>query len=593
MDQAKQFMSVLKKHHFWVLCGMVALLGLTFWWMATSGLSSEFEANKSAILAKAKDVESVIAISPHPNQKGVSLLDEEIESERKSVLAAWEELYEEQRVLFQWPVDFWGEDFVAHVEAPENKTSIDPKYLDIYARFVPEQVAKLGEIVDAEWKPGGAAGGYGTEGGYSGMSSMSGGSGYPGEGSEGGMYPDGAFDPTVKRHKVQWNPASQQMIMDWFTWTETPSTAAVRVAQEDLWIYQALCGIIAATNESATGPHDAAVQEIEQLSIGYDAAAGDPTSGSSGGVTAQNRIQIPGATGGAGSGSMDSAMMSMSNYEGSTSAEGGTAEGAKPPRPVGASTGGSGMSYSAMMGSEGTDLAAVEELPPEQKLLAWRYVDDTGKPLTAAELETTTQIGYRLMPFRMTLRVDQRQYDKLLIECRNSLLPVVVREVRINPTATGGMGSGGGYGGSSAYPGGGSSSMSMEMSGGYSGGGTADLESHIKTVHLSGVLYLIQPPDPEKLGIQVASAEGAAEVESGADGTAEAEAAVEAPSEAAPDAAIGEATGDAADDAPATPDAGPSPPGDDPAPDTVPATEAADTVVPETEPASIVPEPVP
>ena len=49
--------------------------------------------------------------------------------------------------------------------------------------------------------------------------------------------------------KVDWNPTDLKRIRAKFFWAKQPVTIQVRLAQEDLWVYEALLRIIAATNE--------------------------------------------------------------------------------------------------------------------------------------------------------------------------------------------------------------------------------------------------------------------------------------------------------------------------------------------------------
>ena len=57
-------------------------------------------------------------------------------------------------------------------------------------------------------------------------------------------------------------------------WQDTPSTLAILLAQEDLWVCQALLRVISNCNEGAAKdkPSTAVVKRIEHLDIGRDAA---------------------------------------------------------------------------------------------------------------------------------------------------------------------------------------------------------------------------------------------------------------------------------------------------------------------------------
>ncbi len=128
-------------------------------------------------------------------------------------------------------------------------------------------------------------------------------------------------------------------------------------------------------------------------------------------------------------------------------------------------------------------------------LMNWRYVDMKAKPLMGSEL--ASQPGeYRLSPWRLTLVVDQRQLDKVLIAFRNTVMPLEIKQVRVNPAVTtpliGGGAGAGGYG---------------ERRDSYgSGQSTLDLEGTV-TVELRGVGYLFNAPDAKKIGGGGADAE--------------------------------------------------------------------------------------
>ena len=132
------------------------------------------------------------------------------------------------------------------------------------------------------------------------------------------------------------------------------------------------------------------------------------------------------------------------------------------------------------------------------------------------------------MPVCMKLLMDQRKITKLLTECANSPLPVEVRQLRINPSGGGGSGapasSGSSYGGKDA-----------------AGAVGGERSTYDVPVEICGIIYMYNPPDSAKLGIE--TAEGAP-----ADGAAA------APVEAAP------ADAPAADDAAPADGAAPAPP---------------------------------
>jgi hypothetical protein len=109
-----------------------------------------------------------------------------------------------------------------------------------------------------------------------------------------------------------------------------------------------------------------------------------------------------------------------------------------------------------------------------------RYVDATGKPLAAGE---GAKQQYKRLPVFLKLNMDQRQLTKLLAECANSPLPLEVRQLR--------------FGAKESSSGGANKSAAATPS-------AAD--SHEVAVELNGIIYLYNPPDPEKLGAPAGAA---------------------------------------------------------------------------------------
>ena len=49
MDQVRTALAWLKKHHFWVLTGLVVLIALGCWWSAAKKMSTKYEADQKTI----------------------------------------------------------------------------------------------------------------------------------------------------------------------------------------------------------------------------------------------------------------------------------------------------------------------------------------------------------------------------------------------------------------------------------------------------------------------------------------------------------------------------------------------------------------
>jgi hypothetical protein len=121
-----------------------------------------------------------------------------------------------------------------------------------------------------------------------------------------------------------------------------------------------------------------------------------------------------------------------------------------------------------------------------------RYLNAEGKPASATEPLTE----FKRMPISMKLRMDQREIATLLTECANSPLPVEVRQLRINPAGGGGNAGAPQSSGAGRY--GGKDDAASA--------GPNEHMSHDVPVELCGIIYMYNPPDPAKLGIDPAEA---------------------------------------------------------------------------------------
>ncbi len=536
MDQLKVVLQGIKKHHFWVLCGVIVVVVLAVWWSATSGLAGRIDERKKDLEGKMTNVRNIASQPLHENQEVLTGIQGSQKDTTAGVEKAWDFLYKRQTNVMKWPDLGYG--FRDYMELLPPDAEIPDRFRDLYMNFIQGHFPTLYEIVDIrlpaqldeQAKPildengkvkkvdpfESALGGAGYSGPGEGMPMPS--ARYPGAGYEGpGMRTTGQGNLVGLVH---WNLADLRRIRDRLYWTNRPATIQVRLAQENLWVYEALLRVIAATNEGATNYYNAAVKQISALEIGQTAAAAFArASGQS------FRTGGPMAMGGdeydyEGSG-MSGEYMSGS-YMGSMEMdeEGG---GVTPGYPMGR-TGMTG----AMTGA-----SAEERL--KASLLAYRYVDQDHKPL-----REPTSGEFKRMPVRMLLLVDQRRITRLLAECANSGMPVEVTKVALNPgmgsldfarmTTAGRVGYEEEGSGMMPYPGG-MPMGGMPMGGtpmmpgseyeeegpAYMGaGGTGPTQrreqqtSYDVPIEIQGIIYIFDRPDSEKLGAGTAAAAAAA-----------------------------------------------------------------------------------
>jgi hypothetical protein len=370
----------------------------------------------------------------------------------------------------------------------------------VYSNYMRDELPKLAETIGAKWQvdPDKLSGaGTGGSEGYSGYSSGSGYSPYSGASATEGSGLPGAVEE--ERPVVDWNVANQTEIYNLrFNWSASPGAAPTTLqmlyAQEDFWTLQSLMEMIRRTNGDADAYYEALVKEIQFIRIGAFAVRSDA------------RI-TPILAAGAGSGTM-------------TEMKGMPVEGRSTADPYATGPAGHPVGF-GMPGSEMGSGPGSGTTPVAIDPAAGRYVDNAYKPLTAEELRsslTTTdpEKAYlavaKRMPVRMRVRMDQRYLSRLLIECANAPLTLEVRQVRINPSAsgaaTGGYGgsgsSGSPYGGSAGFgamsSGGATESYSSDSSSAYgSGSGTGPGmggpgTSFDAVVEIYGIVYIYNPP---------------------------------------------------------------------------------------------------
>jgi len=491
-DNIRPAVAMLAKHHFWLVALLVPVIVLPVLAAGNSGLTGRIAARRSEIESKLAQVRRVSQISPHPNEKWSEAIEADRQVLQKELMEEWKRLWESQRQIRVWPEEL-GPEFVRRVQSLRPGGQLDRPALINYQRRVPRFVQSLPSRMGAEefmapeeMARDGVGGGGPRPGGF-------------------GARPDGGGVARGPRPPIAWNPADQQMLYESFLWDKPPSTVQVLMAQEELWLYGVLCDILKECNADATGAHDSAVAYVEELAVGYRAAEDKP-----GG---EGRIYVPPSARPAAGDDFDGMGMGMGGAGiGMMPNEFGMEDGrtvGRPPHPRFSSSGGP---ESAMaMGREPGDVRSFGS--PDDEFLNWAYVDFSGKPLMAEELATAPGAAMlRLSPFLLRVVVDQRKLDMLLTKLATSPIPIVVRQVRINPDAVtlddgmdggrgmgggrGGMGGGrGGMGGGRGGMGGGRGGMGGGR-GGMGGVGmtAATARPHDVTVEILGTVALATPP---------------------------------------------------------------------------------------------------
>jgi hypothetical protein len=454
MNKVREILEKIKRHQFWILCGIVALVGIISWWMATGSLAETYNKNKAEIDSYQQKVKSVADARQHHNDTSITRIKEQTEQTKKKVYDAWQKIYDEQKAkVYVWPVNVLGKEFVDHVTSLGPKEEIDLSFRTFYQTRAVNHFKMLSAMIEAEYLDPNTPAGQ----------------------REYGRSPQRT---TVigPAYKVEWDAQKFQALQSNYMWPETPTTKQILYAEEEFWVLMALCEAIREANKDSTGLHNSAVRRIDEMLVAYQAAEENPL-----GFGESKRIAKP--------------QMEMKVGEDAPAADPAAIPGAplaRPPRLDIMATSRDSPSYDRPRAapaapSMDSDGVAAGPVSVDDALMNWRYVDNKCKPLMGSEL--ASQSGeYRLSPWRLTAVVDQRQLDRLLIAFRNTVMPLEIKQVRVNPQELTPMIESGAQSGYSARR----DSYSSPSS-------TVDMGGTI-TVELRGVAYLFDSPDATKIG---------------------------------------------------------------------------------------------
>ena len=234
MDQVKEYLEVLKKHHFWLLLVIAIGAGIVAYRSGASTFSATYSSRKSSIEGKFSDVSRVASTPNHPNQTFIDGIEKLHDEEKQLTLAAWQTLYEKQGEVLRWP-----EQFRSIENLPDN-AEIDANDRYAYMNYARDQLPRLLDIVKVRHKET--------------------------------IVDENGDEKEVERGLVEWDEQSRSELERLFEWDRQPTTKRVRYTQEALWVYEALLEIIAKTNAGATAFYNAPIKEILELQIAQAAS---------------------------------------------------------------------------------------------------------------------------------------------------------------------------------------------------------------------------------------------------------------------------------------------------------------------------------
>ena len=257
-DNLRAYGVMLQKHHFWLLSLALPLIVLPLLFIANGHLSAGMASARSKINSHLLAIKQVDNKPAHPNEEWETEIKAASDGLKRETFAEWTRFWESQKPLRKWPESL-GNDFVSKAEALKPDGQLPSAMLDRYHNGVLDIVRKLPEIL----------------------------------GSANAMFKDdsevkvAAVRTRTPAHLIVWSPDDQMRLFTSFQWDKKPSTSKALLAQEEIWVYQLLCKLIAETNKSAAGAYNAPITRIEQLAVSYPAAEENP------GGNGRSRILMP------------------------------------------------------------------------------------------------------------------------------------------------------------------------------------------------------------------------------------------------------------------------------------------------------------
>lgn len=233
MDSLKRFGAKLRKHYFWVLCGVILLTAVITWSMASRELHARFEANRTKINGTYNTLK-VLGIGS-PNENFITGLEGVQKTLNSQVFDAWKIFGRRQNELLRWP------DGVEEINklAPDEQIN-ETLRVNYMSNVVKRQWQRLFDKLNLRRpKPGqNTVNDFGQR-----------------------------VAPIEYEGIVNWDAGSRDDLLRRFQIGEIPSTTWVRLKQEDMWVYESLFDIIVEINKGATDSLNATIKTIEAIEL--------------------------------------------------------------------------------------------------------------------------------------------------------------------------------------------------------------------------------------------------------------------------------------------------------------------------------------
>ena len=263
MEQFRAFLEVLKKYHFWILCGLIVFLSFGTWFLGTSSEEKNFRTRTTAIQGKLSVVRGITNNSEHPSHAyNQEIFDITSGSLARQVASASNRLYLDQQKDNPLPAVYpdaetqkkFKDEFMKIWGPMETIAGLPPGKLDElyrqrYRDHIKEQFPILFQLIERRDESAGNKG------------------------------------------IVDWRDADSKMqsFLKRYTGGATPTTLDIMMAQEDYWVYETLLKVVRNTNNFAEETNakiverdqrpyvkpenhkKARIKEIQAMDIGKDA----------------------------------------------------------------------------------------------------------------------------------------------------------------------------------------------------------------------------------------------------------------------------------------------------------------------------------
>lgn len=246
MKDLKRYLAALKKHHFWVLSGLILIVGLTVWARAAKDLQTRFDENRNKIKTTFQMLSS---LGPGtPNEKFTEGLRTEQTTLRSQVFDAWKDVSLKQKGdekkkiegITVWPKEVNDINLLGPGERiPED---LRQSYMNT---ALPAEWKRLFESVRIRHPKGN----------------------------------DNSNDPGARQQAIEyegivvWDYDQREELVKRYQVTEIPSDLRVRVTQEDMWVFRSMIDLVVQLNDGANDSLAATVKRIDKLELAQWAIA--------------------------------------------------------------------------------------------------------------------------------------------------------------------------------------------------------------------------------------------------------------------------------------------------------------------------------